>query len=194
MRKSLAAKVNGLLRSQELKWYDTVVSSFSAGTVVPLNAVPLGDDAITRDGRKILMKSVQYKLAAFASQAAGLAPQPRLVIVYDKNPNALLPAVTDIFQSSVGVALTNLNNRERFEIIHDNYAGLKRGHDPLFVGAAGYVFQDEWFGRLDHSTVYGASGSGTQAGTQTGGLYAVLLGGSGDTNGLLNIRIRFIDS
>lgn len=194
MRKSLAAKVNGLLRAQELKWHDTIVTAFSAGTVVPLNAVPLGDDAIARDGRKILMKSLQYKLTAFASQAAGAPPQPRLAIVYDKNPNGLLPVVTDIFQSSSGVALTNLNNRERFEVIHDNFAGLKIGHDPLIAGAAGYVFTSQWYGRLDHTTVYGASGSGTQAGTQTGALYAVLLGGAGDTSGIVNLRLRFADS
>lgn len=188
--------MNGLLRAQELKWYDTTVTAFSSGLVQPINTVPQGDDAISRDGRKIIMKSVQYKLAAVALPGAGTPPQPRLAIVYDKCPNGALPVVTDIFQSSAGIALTNLNNRDRFKIIHDNYIGLKHGHDPALLVTAAYsaIFNDEAFIRLDHQTIFGASGSGTQAGTLTGALYVVLLGGASDTQGFLNIRIRFADS
>lgn len=197
---SLVAKVNKLIQSQELKWLDTSVTDPAAGLVVPLNNVPQGDDAVARDGRKINMRSCEFVVAAYTNPSVGAPVRPRLVIVYDKVCNGLLPAATDIFTSTDGIALKNLNNSHRFQIVYDNYAGLKRGHDPLqvFVPSAGTqygIFHIKDYVKMDHDTIYGATGSGTIAGTQTGALYAVFLGGGAASTGTVsNFRVRFVDS
>lgn len=194
-KKSLTAKVNALLESQEWKWYDTSIASATGGQVSPLNNIPQGDDSVTRDGRKIIMKSVAFKLAGNAAAGAGSFVAPRLAIVYDKNPNGVLPVSTDIFTTNDGTTHSNLNNRDRFVIMYDNFCGMKRGHDPLSWPGEGYVnFHIQEYLKLDLSTVYGPTGSGTIAGTQTGALYAVFLGSSTPSVIGSSFRVRFVDS
>lgn len=194
-KKSLTAKVNALLQSQEWKWFDTSINSATGGQITPLNSIPQGDDSITRDGRKIIMKSLAIKLAGNATAADGAFVSPRLAIVYDKNPNGVLPTATDVFNTNDGISHPNLNNRDRFVILYDNFCGMKRGHDPLSWPGAGYVnFHIQEYLKLDLSTVYGPTGSGTIAGTQTGALYAVFLGSSVPSVISSSFRVRFVDS
>lgn len=191
-KKGLSAKVSELIRNQELKWFDVTLSSASPSSVVPLNNVPMGDDSTTRDGRKIRMKSCYVKL--FASNVSSW---PRFAIVYDKVNNGTLPSYTEIFDSVGGPAAQfNLNNRHRFVILYDNHAGIKKGRDPFFFagGTGTAFFGDVQYIKLDHETIYGATGGGTIAGTLSGALYIVFLGASGSSDLNCQIRTRFIDS
>lgn len=200
--KSLTAKVNNILKSQELKWYDTSVASATAGQVTPLNTIPQGDDAVARDGRKIVMKSCWIRVTALGNSGAG-SICPRVALVYDKNPNGLLPVFSDIFTSAGSVAFANLNNKERFQILYDNTAGLNdpcadvhieaRSTSPFDLLAQYHVNK---YVPMNHTTIFGSTGQGTQAGTQTGGLYLVALAEPGSTSIALvaNMRVRFLDS
>ena len=80
-----------------------------------LNDVAQGTTAITRIGRKILMKSVlvQGLLATNTGNSA------RVLIVYDRQPNGALPAATDVLTSNTIMAAQNLDNRDRFLILAD---------------------------------------------------------------------------
>lgn len=77
-KSSLNSKVKMLLKSKESKWLDTKTQAPTSGLIVPLNNVPLGDDSVARDGRKIVMTSIQIRGAMFANlstlPAAPLAP------------------------------------------------------------------------------------------------------------------------
>ena len=93
------------------KWAST-----SAGwSINCLNDVAQGTTAITRIGRKILMKSVlvQGLLATNTGNSA------RVLIVYDRQPNGALPAATDVLTSNTIMAAQNLDNRDRFLILAD---------------------------------------------------------------------------
>lgn len=187
--------IGSIKKSQELKWIDNTGTAVSAGDVVPLNNIPLGDDQNSRDGCAILMKSCIIHV--FATTSSAFIGAPRAVLVYDKVPNGLLPVYSDIFTTNGTTAQVNNYNKDRFTILYDNYAGLKRGSDPYQVGGADpqnarFIIDD--YVKLNHKARYGPTGSGTTAGTKTGALYMVYLGGGNVTQFVSNIRVQFLDS
>lgn len=191
----LKKDVRRIKKSQELKWHDVNLTSATGGQVEPLNNVPLGDDATSRDGRKIMMTACISKGNVGGVSAFGY---PRYAIVYDMAPNGVLPAASDIFTSTVGVAQVNLNNRNRFKILWDNHGGLGLGRDPFNLtpgtgSSTAYVWND-YIKLRDMITIYKDTGSGTTAGTTTGALYAVFLGAGSTSQGEISFRIRFLDS
>lgn len=192
---TLTKQIRRIKRSQELKWFDVNLTSATGGDVIPLNTVPLGDDATSRDGRKIIMTQCISKGSTGLNTSTSLAP--RYAIVYDVAPNGLLPSAQDIFTASTAVAQVNLNNTKRFKILWDNVAGLGLGRDPFTPIAAtdtfGYIWNDTIRLR-DLETHFKDTGSGTIAGTTTGALYAVFLGAGSTTNASISFRIRFLDS
>lgn len=194
----LKKDVRRIKKSQELKWHDVTLTSAAGGQVEPLNNVPLGDDATARDGRKIMMTACISKGVASSGTTSGISAMPRYAIVYDMAPNGVLPSATDIFTTSTGVAQVNLNNAKRFKILWDNHGGLGLGRDPFhYIAATGetgtYIWND-YIKIRDMITMFKDTGSGTTAGTTTGALYAVFLGGAGTTFASISFRIRFLDS
>lgn len=192
----LKKDVRRIKKSQEMKWFDVNLTSATGGQVEPLNNVPLGDDATSRDGRKIMMTACISK--GYAGLGTAVSGMPRYAIVYDMAPNGVLPAATDIFTASTAVAQVNLNNAKRFKILWDNHGGLALGRDPFqYISPAGeaatYIWND-YVKIRDLVTIYKDTGSGTIAGTATGALYAVFLGGVSTSNAAISFRIRFLDS
>lgn len=192
----LKKDVSRIKKSQEMKWFDVSLTSATGGVVEPLNNVPLGDDATSRDGRKIMMTACISKgIAGLGTAVTGM---PRYAIVYDMAPNGVLPAASDIFTGSTAVAQVNLNNAKRFKILWDNHGGLGLGRDPFqYITPAGeaasYIWND-YIKIRDLVTMYKDTGSGTIAGTATGALYAVFLGAGGTTSAAISFRLRFLDS
>lgn len=192
-RKSLTARVNELSRSQELKWYDSAITNMS-DILQPINSIPLGDDSITRDGRKIQMKSLQIRCLISQVATTGFPAGTRIIVVYDNATNGLLPNVTDVVTTSVPTAGMNLNNRSRFVVVYDSNNLSSGTAPPLFtVPVAGTGIVNWWINKyikLDHTVIYKDTGSGTVAGTVSGGLFAFCLG---NVAGSLNFRVRFHD-
>lgn len=196
--RSLVAKVNALSRAQESKWFDLTWTAPAAGLVTVINAVPQGDDSITRDGRKIVVKVVQLRYGLFGSAVPAGFIALRVVIVHDVAPNALIPAVTDIFTSSDGLAYNNLNNRERFRILYDFTLGQKKGSDSFVSTNASstiVAFNDVVYKKCDISTVFNDVAGGTIGSITTGAIYVVTLFSGGSSVGsTLKSRIRFADA
>lgn len=192
----LRRDISRIKKSQELKWHDVAVASAAAGGVEPLNNVPLGDDAVARDGRKIIMTSLMCRLVADGGSAT-LSTFPRMAIVYDKVPNGVLPSATDIFVTTDSTAMPNLNNRDRFVILYDNFGGMGHNRDPhsAYSGTLAQTFGIEDLISLRRKeTIFKDTGSGTTAGTATGGLYAVFLGTGAVSAINARFRLRFLDS
>lgn len=191
--KSLTKAVRQIQRSQELKWFDTILTSLTAGTVYPLNNIPLGDDQNTRDGIAIYLKHLILHVSASSSESANSAP--RFVIVYDKANNGALPAPTDIFTSTEFTAQYNDYNKDRFKIVYDNATGLHRGSDPYQPGSGGARFCIFDQIPLNLKQKFADTGSGTIAGTRTGALYLVFLSTGGSLIAArVNCRVRYHDS
>lgn len=114
----------------ELKCFDVpnTTQTFAAVAAVGLfNPVVNGAELYQRTGRKIYMKSLHLRgiIQPNASGASVPGGEARMLIVYDSQPNAALPAIAALLQDSNAAAATsiqseiNLTNRARFQILRD---------------------------------------------------------------------------
>lgn len=134
---TLATRVNRILKSQEKKFFDTYsnpTAFATAGVVNTLNSIPQGDDAITRDGRRVMNLGIHFhfrmSLAIAPPLVDGILATPtsaRVILFYDKDANGAAPSVTDILDVTTGVdramGFRNMNNYSRFVILLDSQDG-----------------------------------------------------------------------
>lgn len=179
-------------KSMEYKAVDTAqvdatlaasVNTFSAP--VALNAMSQGTTSGTRVGRRITMKSFQYRLQFSAATGASANPNPiRVLVVYDKQSNGAAAAATDILTTNTFVSPINLNNSDRFIVISDLI------HES---GAAGPSTGD-CYRKLSLEAIYGGN-AGTIADINTGAvLLMVASTGSASVTYNLYPRIRYTDA
>lgn len=123
-RKGPAAKavVNAISSAGEWKFVDTSLALSNVSTtptVTLLNGLISGSTATTRVGRKVAFRTFELKGYTQAN-AAALANVVRYAIVLDKQPNGALPAFTDIYDTVTPIALRNISNKERFQVLWDS--------------------------------------------------------------------------
>lgn len=133
--------------SKEYKFVDVNLGTIGATTLLPasgaasfvlLNGLQLGTSAFQRIGNKIAMKSCYWSVAfalnslnTVADATSGTPQVPvRMMIVYDKQTNGSLPALSDLLSDKSGIANAtarfidvnspnNLNNKDRFIVLCD---------------------------------------------------------------------------
>lgn len=123
-------------RVAEKNFIDTQIvhaPEITAGDITLLNHIGPGTGPNQRIGRKYVIKSIQLRMRVTQSAVADTAnafdiDHPsygvRILVVWDKQPNGVAPAISDILQGTPhSVALTNLDNRNRFRIIIDKHFG-----------------------------------------------------------------------
>jgi len=140
---SLAFRPGGWQRNtptamfKEKKVIDLVaaVYAFTIPTAPPtptlLNGCIAGSQNYNRIGRKINMKSLQFRGMIAAATVATAADDQlcRIVIVYDKQSNGAAPTWANVVQSqsiagttsSATSDMVNLDNRDRFTIVRDKF-------------------------------------------------------------------------
>lgn len=156
-----------------------------------LNGVAYGNTATTHVGRQMNMCSLTYRfvghLAATTTGAAAL----RLLIVYDKQPNGALAAVTDILVGDAIEAPMNLFNNKRFIVLVDEEIECLGVQGPQ-------AFQRKGHRKLNLPTEFNANSNGDITDINTGAVIALtyqsggLLVASPATQ--LFTRIRFLDA
>lgn len=192
----------------ELKAYDTATGNqtFSAAaTFQILNAMQTGVDLFNRIGRKIYMKSVHIR--GFIQPVAGpqAADLLRIIVLYDSQTNAGVPAGSDVLKDSTIAAVTsglseiNLANRERFLILRDlqihipAYAAVTTGA----YGAPNPVdnFNINMFIPLRGlEAVFNANNASTAADLGSGALYVMLICQNNNAHIFsYNSRLRYYD-
>lgn len=114
-------------RGPELKYFDTALNfSLDLTGEIPatgqLCLVPQSATENNRIGSKIRVKSIQIKGYVFfvPTTAATAACLGVIKLVLDKQCNGAAAAVADVVTgTNLGLALMNLDNRERFEILRE---------------------------------------------------------------------------
>lgn len=97
-----------------------LVAAQATASIKLLNPCAQGTTSVTRAGRRITMSSLDYRFqASLAATTAGSSPV-RILIVYDKQPNGALAAVTDIVAVNTIDSPMNLNNARRFKVLVDD--------------------------------------------------------------------------
>lgn len=187
--KSLTAKVNKLLLSQELKNHDvsgTVTTVAATATITALSSITVGDTANTRDGRKVLYSSIQGR---YYLTQSGNTPW-RVIVLYDSQPNAATPTATEVLEAPTDPnSPLSLTWSKRFTVLHDNYCGYG-AQSAGGIGTTGNqsVGMCKWYKKLNLPAEYGAVAAPT-----TGGLLMLTLGTAVVTQVHYH-RIRFTDS
>lgn len=167
-----------------------ITAATATGNLQLLNGVATGATAITRQGRRITMKSLyviwEGSMAATSAGASAL----RLLIVYDKQANAAAPVATDVLASDAIYDMNNLSNSRRFVTLMDKTI------DSVGTGGPQSWFLKE-YKKLNLITEFNTGTAGTIADITSGSVYAFVwqngnLITAAPTNAL-KVRIRFTD-
>lgn len=189
---NLARKVDRLLSSRESKFIDVATASTAvgAGTNLVINVGPVaqGDGPSDRDGAVINWNSLQS-----AYEVSTVVNAYRVVYLYDTQTNGTPPTAADVFVDPAN-AMTpmNLNNRQRFIIVHDNFGGYMKGNYTIENAGTTSKHPCKFFKKLDLKATY--SSSVTPTVPTTNGLFCIVLAGATAVTFKAYSRARFFDS
>jgi len=150
--------------------------------------VAQGGDANQRVGRKITVKSCQIRLLVDLPTTATSGGVLRTVLVYDKQPNGALASVTDILETDNAVGLINLDNRQRFDVLMDEFTPMSVS-GPETVCISRYI-------KMNRDIIYNSTTTAGVGAITTGNFilltsqYGVLTTQPSDIG---RIRFRFVD-
>ena len=174
--------------SGELKSVDTTGNPVidTTGAVTLLNGIARGDEINERNGREVLMKSIQLNMSPMVTSGTGVDQVGRALVVYDRQTNAAAPAITDILVANNYLDNRNLDNRKRFKILMDRRWALNATGEP------GAIVVDTFYRRLRHPVTFNSGDAGTVADITTGSLYLITIGTkvAGATAGAIPFRCR----
>lgn len=217
-------------RKGELKFVDILTTNniiSTTATFTLINGLVSGATETNRIGRKIMMKSLHFtgRLIPSGNQAAANPPGMeylRMIIVYDRQPNAAVFATADVLQSTDQAATTattsldhfNMSNAERFKIVRDLRISIQqRPMDATLEYNVARIGQQTFPGCTKDSfgvpcyeqfiklngleTHYNNGSAGTVADITSGSLYVFTLGNVAVANACYSIqwtaRLRYWD-
>jgi len=163
----------------------------AGGRMVLLNGMARGDDISGRNGREVVMKSIEAKFNLYVTAGTGVDQTHRVVIFYDRQANGAAPVMLDVLSAATAYAPRNLENRRRFKIIYDRTVPLNASAE------AGSHKVLRFYRRLNHPTTFNAGNAGTVADITTGSFYMLFYGNiaAGATAGAATgaCRMRYED-
>lgn len=130
-------------RSVEWKNFDVqttaeIVAAQATAVRTSIFSPDQGTNTDEHVGRSVKAGSLTYNFAAsYAATTAGASPI-RIVIVYDRQPNAALPAVTDVFVNDTITTMPNKNNKKRFKILVDEKLEGMSAQGPTSMYCSGF--------------------------------------------------------
>lgn len=188
---SLNAKVNRLLRAQEVKFIDnnlTATVAIGANTIINVGAVLSGTGSSDRDGLVIFWKSIaaNYILTPAVTSY-------RVMYVLDTQPNGAVAAVADILTAPTSPeSLINLSNRKRFVVLHDNYSGYAKGNYTIENAGTISKHPCRFYKKLnDVECTFPSTGGGIPT---YGSLLFIVVAGSTAVTYTMYTRARFTDA
>lgn len=105
---------------EEKKWLDIAVGNSVAdttGAVTLLNGLTNGATYQTREGRQCWIRNIQIRGCFHPVDSTTEPCRGDLYLIYDRQPGAAVPNITDVLNASTSAAFINLNNRDRFKIL-----------------------------------------------------------------------------
>jgi len=199
-RRPGAAMKRLVAMSKETGYLDTALTGYAldtTGTITLLNAVPQGVAVTQRVGKKILLKSLQYRGISINGTTATVN-DCAWIIVYDKRPTGALPAVTDILVAATATAFNNDANSGRFRIISRWDTSLIGNNTTAANLTSSFMKScDTYIPLKGLPTVYKAAATGAIGDIEEGALYLVTVGwnaaGTAAATLTINTRLRFVD-
>lgn len=181
-----------LKKAENLKSNTTAIAlSLATGTpqLSSLVAMSRGVTNVLREGDKITLKNMTWRIQLTLNTAEANPTGVRFIVVYDRRPEGVQAAWTDIFNATSINGLMNLDEdtRGRFQIVHDQFWQLATGGTELVM--------EKGFKDLRNKKVLYDANAGDITDVQQGNLFAgfVSVGNASTLGASGYIRIRFVD-
>ncbi len=186
-------KVNKLMKNTEKKFVDTDnnVSQDDTITIAPLTLIGQGDSSSSREGNKVVFKTMQLKYSWKLNTAASSGGRMRVMIILDKQANGAVFTAGDLLASTaLGTAIVsplNLDGQFRFRVLYNKVTTLS----PQGMEVAYKTL----FKKINIPARYSGSG-GSQSNILSQGIYILSVSDSQSNLPVLDYyaRLRFIDS
>jgi len=188
----------------ELNFVDTNIGGISistTGVLTLLNGMAQGTTASTRIGRKITIKSIQWRFDCATSTNTTWTAN-RYMIVQDMQPNGATAAFADIYDNATPSTLRNISNMARFRVLFDSDEFIMVG-DNGGVGVSNYDVDSlatahKGYIKCNIPVQYNAGTAGTVADITTNAVYFVTIGNGSTSLTDVNVqagtvRIRYSD-
>lgn len=160
------------------KYIDTALANYNGDTTGSIemvaSGITTGAGESQRVGEQIVLKSV-WARGRWIAGTAGTTAEGCAYLVWDRSPNKVKAAITDIFDTISPDSFPRDSNRRRFTILKRwQYSAIGNRTTP----ACGTELKDvEDYIRLPNLvTEYSGAGTGTITDVQTGALYIVSMG------------------
>lgn len=186
------------LRSKETGFVDLAHAGYAAdttGSVTLIATVAQGVSVNQRIGKKMRWKSMQIR-GTVQANAASTVSGAAWMIIYDKKPQAALPAVVDILNTANCNSFLNDANSGRFTVLKRMDYSLSGN---TTTPATGNECEDvnEFLNLKSRKFAGTATTTGAIGAIETGALYLVTVGdtavGTGAATVALGFRTRFRD-
>lgn len=190
---------------RELNFKDTTIDGISVSTtpvLTLLNGMTQGTTASTRIGRRIGIKSVEWRFN-MATSSATTWTSNRYMIIVDRQANAAAAAFADIYDVADPSTLRNISNMTRFQVLFDSQEFTMIG-DNSGTGASSYdsdslATAHKGYLKVNIPVQYNVGTAGTIGDIQTNALYFVTIGNGSTAVTDCNInkgtvRIRYGDN
>lgn len=197
-RRTLVLDTNLLM--SDAKYFDkagAVYACNTTGSITHLDVVPQGSTVNTRDGKAYKIRSVQVR-GYFYADTTTTTTVAVAYMIWDRQPNKVLPAITDIFDSISSDSFAKRENKVRFVILKKWVKGIAGN---ITSPTTGKEIQpvEKWLRMPDGAVAQCTTADTTGVITNriNGALYLVTMGataaGTADANVFLGFRINFSD-
>lgn len=183
----------------ELKYNDVTINTDATATetVVALTTIAAGDTALLRDGNKIIVKSIEFRILV-ANEALTQGNAVRFALVKSMQANAAAPTwfvgtvTTDVFDASTVTARRSVVTASRYKVLMDEVIVVNQ------EGGTGAAVSQAYFHKYlktfkEEITQYG---DGTASVPMTNAYYLMYVGsvaaGATDLDVAGTARLRFV--
>ena len=191
-----------MISSGDAKFHDVSQASYAAdttGSITHLDVVPQGNSVNNREGKAWQNTSLAIR-GQVNSNSTTLVALASLYIVWDKQPNKTLPAITDILDSASAYSQTKRENAPRFKIVRKLRYSLEGNTGTAGQQTESTVHDIDEYVRLPQDAIAlttTADTTGAIGNRIQGALYAITVGNNGAGTGAaafqVNYRLNFKD-
>lgn len=182
---------------KETGYVDLAASTYNCdttGTITLIATIPQGTSVNQRVGKKVMLKSVQFR-GLIRAKAATTTADAAFLIIYDARPTGALPAITDVLDTATAASFNNDTNSDRFRILKRRDFTVCGNVTTPSTGQEAKTA--DFFLKINKPSVFKAAGTGAIADISDGALYLVTVGNQAAGTGACELaggfRTRYID-
>lgn len=183
---------------QEVNYVDLATAVYglsTTGSITLISTIAQGVSVNQRVGKKAYYKSILIRGSVYSGTTTTIADGGFLVI-YDKRPTSVLPAITDVLTSISPNAFMNDNNTGRFEVIR-RYDYCFSGNTATPQTGKEIYNVDEYIPLKKRPITFESLGTGAINDIDMGALYLItyssVIAGTGAPSLAVAIRTRFTE-